>query len=1196
MNIIHPSVNDKPAPIPEEKKNNSLNTPPSKRMVKHTTEINERQINSTEALKPKNDALQNSNEGLSSSRRNLFESTQNQGSSSPKMMSAAQRRAKQKNKQEKRKRVSRYKMNDVAAVGDIPKVVFKKSTVLSPKSPKKRNLFDLAEANRRREELEKNYEKTTFDMLRDLVKVIEEEFSKLTEISAQWEERGKDDTELEKSGLKKHLDGTWRDFDGVIVEAKSVTEDKEREKTKMAGFKCLDDLKSRKKIEGGNFREVISTYKEISDGANNVIRDMYPSAIRERRFSIAHSAHLEGDFLAVDSPILVGDELNDLHKYEISTVGKVKEKIQEYGLDEVSKVHRDERFHIRKQHSSSPTNAKKRYQGRFNQSQPARTFAKLDEEDTRFFNLQVELAMLKGQKMEKQALVDSQGESGARNQEELDELYVKTAQMKIKHLLEVIERQQDTFSSIGVQFETLEEAVSRKEDQLNKMIDNLSKELSIDDNEGAGAGGDKVLAFPSPKSAITKTIPETNESEEEKHQKLEKENQRLAAENQVLLEQLERITTTAASNTNVDELEEINSEAAKALKLREVKSNRLKRLEATCKEKAYNVKNARELALNAYKAKLEEETVKMNEQIEKTARELLFAKACRETYIISEQMKKAEKLDDVVGLALQDKANSESINHKEGSSDTKHKFLATANAMISFSNIEAELSKMQRTYDVAEAQVASEEKKLEHLILKLERLENAEIITLEEMKANPEKGGKAKKNPNNLMQMAAMAAANIGGEGGGEETKKKKKRGQLGAHSEAADRAKSIMKRNRSLFVDTNLANKAKERLEMTIPGVDEGMEMKSPLNSPMASQAPLEANKGSKSPKMKKRAKSMMLGGGVASPENSHSVDFKKEAEIARLTGSSSPKQKTRGRSMMPTRQDLHENVKQKANELIISDNQMNQFKMTKEQQLQEIINVKGEINAATEKRLKTLLDQKKTRQNLLTLKTLCNEGRKRLQKKDINTTDRDAYHKLALLHKEFANKLSATVKLLSCKKLTNLRSSYVAAKIKHVQKLLDDDPHAKGHSLTGLLTHDADEKQLNAMANEIKTVIKKMNKQIVDKTRRLNGDTVLEERKMLRELKADHITLAKKWNKIETSGGSGMEQYSENRQIMNLQASKVEASRKLNMLNTRIKRALGVHEAAVHTAALERKRRGEGRKITKKEEEVSNYALAAN
>ena len=78
--------------------------------------------------------------------------------------------------------------------------------------------------------------------------------------------------------------------------------------------------------------------------------------------------------------------------------------------------------------------------------------------------------MLKGQKMSKMALVESVSGQGERNQAELDELYVKTAQMKINHLLEVIERLQDTFSGLGGRSEQLEESVEGKEEELNKKV------------------------------------------------------------------------------------------------------------------------------------------------------------------------------------------------------------------------------------------------------------------------------------------------------------------------------------------------------------------------------------------------------------------------------------------------------------------------------------------------------------------------------------------------------------------------------------------------------------------------------------------------------------------------------------------------------------------------------------------------------
>ena len=188
----------------------------------------------------------------------------------------------------------------------------------------------------------------------------------------------------------------------------------------------------------------------------------------------------------------------------------------------------------------------------------------------------------------------------------------------------------------------------------------------------------------------------------------------------------------------------------------------------------------------------------------------------------------------------------------------------------------------------------------------------------------------------------------------------------------------------------------------------------------------------------------------------------------------------------MLSVRQGKHDDLQQQAQKVIHGDNQLNQFKMTKEQQLQEIIKVKAQINEATDKRLQIITKQKQTKLNILTLSTLCNEGKKRLQKKEINIKDRDAFNALALLHKDFVKQLGHTMDILTSKKLLKLRLSYASAKTKHVQKLLDNDPHAKGNNLTGLLTRDADEKQLKILAMGMKTSIKALNKQIVDKNRR--------------------------------------------------------------------------------------------------------------
>ena len=51
-------------------------------------------------------------------------------------------------------------------------------------------------------------------------------------------------------------------------------------------------------------------------------------------------------------------------------------------------------------------------------------------------------------------------------------------------------------------------------------------------------------------------------------------------------------------------------------------------------------------------------------------------------------------------------------------------------------------------------------------------------------------------------------------------------------------------------------------------------------------------------------------------------------------------------------------------------------------------------------------------------------------------------------------------------------------------------------------------------------------------------------------------------KLSKIETNGCNALAAYRENRQIVNLQTSKIEAKRKVAMIFTRITQTLGVHQ----------------------------------
>jgi len=287
------------------------------------------------------------------------------------------------------------------------------------------------------------------------------------------------------------------------------------------------------------------------------------------------------------------------------------------------------------------------------------------------------------------------------------------------------------------------------------------------------------------------------------------------------------------------------------------------------------------------------------------------------------------QLDDLLGLAQQDKMNrrdnvdNDNDDHGNAAPETKHKFLATANAMVSYQNIETELSKMQRTHDVAAVQIKAEEQNLEKLILKLERLEHSEIISVEEMKLL--NAGIVKENADgntsnitqqdSLKNAAAMAAASlmVGGT-----------TPPPGLKKSASQRAKSIVSRNRSLFVDTNLANKhnndnqasallAATAEDESSPDDTNGlMELGSPDSSP---KLPTPTSNGGKK-KAKMRAKSMLSSG------DGQMIGFRKLAEQAKdkANNMNSPKNalspkgggKSRGRSMVAIRQQKNEDLKQ--------------------------------------------------------------------------------------------------------------------------------------------------------------------------------------------------------------------------------------------------------------------------------------------
>ena len=184
---------------------------------------------------------------------------------------------------------------------------------------------------------------------------------------------------------------------------------------------------------------------------------------------------LERELGSVAKPSTMRVKVDMLKKKEEETLHKIHNRIQEYGLEEVSKVHRDEKFHLKKHTivggDKLPGTGGEKKPAKYNKFRPETI--SLNEEDSKLFQKQVQLAMLKGQYTEKKEIVETQGGSTTRNQEELEQLYVKAAEMKVKHLLEVIDRQQDQMSNIGHRFEQLDVSVVQKEEFLDKTIEDL---------------------------------------------------------------------------------------------------------------------------------------------------------------------------------------------------------------------------------------------------------------------------------------------------------------------------------------------------------------------------------------------------------------------------------------------------------------------------------------------------------------------------------------------------------------------------------------------------------------------------------------------------------------------------------------------------------------------------------------------------
>ena len=379
-------------------------------------------------------------------------------------------------------------------------------------------------------------------------------------------------------------------------------------------------------------------------------------------------------------------------------------------------MHRDEKFHLKK-HTvvGDKLSAVTGKQYTFDKER-AQTIS-LNEEDSKLFQKQVQLAMLKGQYSEKKEIVETQGGSNTRNQEDLEQLYIKAAEMKVKHLLEVIDRQQDQLSNIGTRYEQLETSVEEKEEFLDKTIKGLrlrakgmigsklkerqgtaeaeappspkgenrgkkrskkskkgktKKVTDKGDGEGktepkSGASMDKIVEeeegdeggeendeVGDEKEDNDEDKDEADEEEnndrrkewnkEKAEREIEekmKENEAMERENQVLMEQLERVTNfKAGASSGGDTLQEVILEGEKvstiesrsdelrrgvlgtptvalklpdvkvansdtisytvyikrslqAHKMRTIKENRLRRLNAAHEEKKFNVENAR---------------------------------------------------------------------------------------------------------------------------------------------------------------------------------------------------------------------------------------------------------------------------------------------------------------------------------------------------------------------------------------------------------------------------------------------------------------------------------------------------------------------------------------------------------------------------------------------------------------------------
>lgn len=118
-------------------------------------------------------------------------------------------------------------------------------------------------------------------------------------------------------------------------------------------------MSQRKKLESANLGFYLSDLYGASDGISRDIEELYPMATSapRRKFSIAGQVQddLNYDFEVVTKPFSLNFTLASAARENAKTLSKIHDSIISHGLDEVSKIHRDERFTSRNRGSSCTT-------------------------------------------------------------------------------------------------------------------------------------------------------------------------------------------------------------------------------------------------------------------------------------------------------------------------------------------------------------------------------------------------------------------------------------------------------------------------------------------------------------------------------------------------------------------------------------------------------------------------------------------------------------------------------------------------------------------------------------------------------------------------------------------------------------------------------------------------------------------------